>query len=74
MSPVGFCFSRDKQRPTKPIFLSWKDLIPFPKYNKIQESGSIFRVGFALSKTPHLHRAYLVTVRKRKSMTVYSTH
>ena len=30
-------------------------------------------VGFALSKTPHLHRAYLVTVRKRKSMTV-DTH
>ena len=24
---------------------------------------SIFRVGFALSKTPHLHRTYLVTVR-----------
>ena len=37
---------------------------------KIQGSGTIFRVSFALSKTPHLHRAYLVTVRKRKSMTV----
>ena len=37
---------------------------------KIQGSGTIFRVGFALLKTPHLHRAYLVTVRKKKSMTV----
>ena len=52
------------------IFLALKDLIPFSKYNKIQGSCSIYRVGFALSKTPHLHRAYLVTVRKRKSMTV----
>ena len=39
-------------------------------YAKIQGSGTLFRVGFALSKTPHLHRAYLVTVRKQKSMTV----
>ena len=55
---------------TDPIFLAWKDLIRSLKCTKIQESNSIFRVGFALSKTPHLHRAYLVTVRKRKSMTV----
>ena len=56
---------------TYSIFLAWKDLIPFPKYTKIKGSGSNFIVGFALSKTPHLHRAYSVTVRKRKSMTVW---
>ena len=39
-------------------------------YAKIQGSGTIFRVSFALSKTPHLHRAYLVTVCKQKSMTL----
>ena len=53
------------------IFLAWKDLLCFPKYVKIQKSCSIFRIGFALSKTLHLHRAYFVTIRKRKSMTVY---
>ena len=29
---------------------------------KVQEASSILRVDFALSKWPHLHRAYLVTV------------
>ena len=57
---------------TDPILLAWKDLIRFPKHTKIQESGSFFRVGFVLSMTPHLHRAYLVTVCKRKSMTVHT--
>ena len=57
-------------RPTDLIFLAWKDLIPFPKCTKIQESDSILRFSFVLSKTPHLHRAYLVTIHKRKSMTV----
>ena len=31
-----------------------------------------FRVGFALAKTAHLHRAYIVTACKRKSTTVYT--
>ena len=30
--------------------------------SKVQEVSSILRVGFALSKWPHLHRAYVVTV------------
>ena len=51
-------------RCTDPIFLAWKGLICFPKYTKIQESGSIFMVGFALSKSPHWHMTYLVTLSK----------
>ena len=31
--------------------------------SKIQEASSILKVVLALSKWPHLHRAYLVTVR-----------
>ena len=30
--------------------------------SKVQEAGTILKVGFALSRRPHLHRAYLVTV------------
>ena len=39
-----------------------KDLNRFKKYAKYQEASSILWVGFALSKWPHLHRAYVVTV------------
>ena len=38
------------------------DLFPFSIILKVQEAGSILRVGFALLKLPHLHRAYLVTI------------
>ena len=31
-------------------------------YTKYQEASYNFRLGFALSNGPHLHRAYLVTV------------
>ena len=43
---------------------------PLSKYSKIQEAGSIFRVGFAFSKSTHLYRSYSVNVRKGISMTV----
>ena len=33
-------------------------------------AGSTLRMGFALSKWPHFHRVYLVTVHKRSSMAV----
>ena len=33
------------------------------KYIKNQEASSILRMGFALSKWPHLHRAYLLASR-----------
>ena len=36
----------------------------------MKEAESIFRVALAFSKSPHLHRAYLVTVCKWMSMTV----
>ena len=45
-------------------FLALKDLNPFTSVSKVQEASSILRVGFALSKWPDLHRAYLVTVRE----------
>ena len=46
--------------PTVPKFLALKDLNPFKTLSKVQKTGSILRVGFALSKWPHLHRAYVV--------------
>ena len=39
-----------------------KDLNRLKKYVKYQEVSSILKMGFALSKWPHLHRAYVVTV------------
>ena len=50
--------------PIDPKFLALKDVNPFKTVTKVQEASSILRVGFALWKWPHLHRAYLVTVRK----------
>ena len=48
--------------PTDPKFSALKDLNPFKTVQKIQEASSIIRVGLALSKWPHLHRAYVVSV------------
>ena len=48
--------------PKDPIFTALKVLNVWKKYLKSQEASSILRVGFALSKWPHLHRAYVVTV------------
>ena len=42
-------------------FLSLKDLNLLKKHTKNQEASSILRVVFALSKWPHLHRAYVVS-------------
>ena len=39
-----------------------KDLNRLKKYVKYQEASSILIGSFALSKRPHLHRAYVVTV------------
>ena len=46
--------------PTDPKFLALKDLNLFKTVSKVQKTSSILRVGFALSKWPHLHRAYVV--------------
>ena len=47
---------------TDPILTVLKDLNPLKECIKNQEASYNFRVGFALSNGPHLHRAYLVTV------------
>ena len=44
------------------IFTVFKDLNLLKKYIKNQEASYDFRLGFALSNRPHLHRAYLVTL------------
>ena len=38
--------------------------------SKVQDASSILKVVFALSKRPHLHRAYLVTVSFRSFIAV----
>ena len=48
--------------PTDSKFSALKDLILFSTVSKVQETGSILRLGFACSMWPHLHRAYSVTV------------
>ena len=58
--------------PTDPKFSALKDLNPFKTVSKVQEASSILRVVFALSKWPHLHRAYLVTVRFHLILAVHS--
>ena len=40
--------------------------------SKVQEAGSIFRIGFGLSKWPHLHKAYFVAVCNQNFIAVYS--
>ena len=48
---------------TDSLFTVSKDLNLLKKYTKYQKINDNFRLGFALSNGPHLHRAYLVTVR-----------
>ena len=49
----------------------WKDLAPFINIFYAQETCSISKIAFALSKSPHLQRArFLVTVRKYLHATV----
>ena len=57
-------------RPTDPKLLALKDLNLLKRYIKNQEASSILRVDFAISKRPHLHRAYLVTECKHMSVAV----
>ena len=47
--------------PTEPIFTAFKVLILFSTVSKDQKASSILKVGFALSKWPHLHRAYVIS-------------
>ena len=43
---------------TDPKFLALKDICFFQKYDESQETSYNFWLGFTLSNTPHLHRAY----------------
>ena len=54
-----------------PRSLALKDLNLLKKYTNDQDASSTLRVVFALSKWPHFHRAYLVTVCKRKLVAVF---
>ena len=48
--------------PTDSKFSALKDLNLFEIVSIVQEASRILRVVFALSKWPHLHKAYAVTV------------
>ena len=39
---------------------------------RVKGDKSISKIGFALSKSPHLHKAYLVTICNLKLITVYT--
>ena len=51
-------------------FLALKDLNLSKKYTKNQEDSYNFRLGFALSNRPYLHRAYVVTVYNQNFIAV----
>ena len=53
--------------------LAMKDPNCLKKYAKYQEGSGILKMGFALSKWPHLHRAYLVSVPFILILAVYDT-
>ena len=57
-----------------PQIFSIKRSKPFKIYIENQEASNILRVGFSLSKWPHLQRAYLVTVRNQNFIAVYQNH
>ena len=40
----------------------WKDLDPVVNMFSAEQTGNILHIGFAFSKWPHFHRAYLVTI------------
>ena len=59
--------------PTDFKFLALKDLNFLKKHIKNQETSSILKVVFALSKWPYFHRAYVVTVCNQNFIAVYQT-
>ena len=56
--------------PTDSIFQALTDLSPFQNERRFKRLAAFLGL-VLLSQTPHLHRAYLVTVHEQKSMTVY---
>ena len=59
--------------PTDSKISAVKDLILFSTVSNVQEASIILKVGFAFSKWPHLHRAYLVTVPEYLSQSVLAS-
>ena len=57
-------------QPTDFKFSANKDLNPFKIVSKVQETSSTLRVVFAISKSPHLHRADLEPECNQKSIAV----
>lgn len=49
----------------------WKDLESVVNIVSVRETGSILKIGFALSKWSHLHRAYVLAVCRVLSTTVH---
>ena len=60
--------------PTDFKFSATKDLNLLKKHTKNHEDSNNFRIDFALSKWPHLHRAYLLTVCNQSFIAVYEPH
>ena len=58
----------DLQRHKVPL---WKELDPAVNIVSVQETGSILKIGFALSNLPHSHRAYVVAVCRILGMAVH---
>ena len=56
---------------TDPLFTVFKDLNLLKNCIKNEEASYNFRLGFALSNRPHLHRAYLVTICRLLLLTVF---
>ena len=54
----------------RPQIFSNKNLNPFLIVTKFQETGSILRMGFAMSRWPHFHWVYSVTVCNQNLMAV----
>ena len=50
----------------------WKDLKPVVDIISAQDTDTILKIDFALSKRPHLYGAYLVTVCRVLSTAGYS--
>ena len=54
-----------------PLLKIWKDLTPSEYMSIFQEPYIIQKICFAVSKWPHFHRAYSVTIRKRSFIALY---
>ena len=62
------------QSAVEPQFpLIFRVSLEFLLISSVQKTGSILKIGFALSKSPNIHRTYLVTVCNQKLIAVNYT-